>query len=57
MSYIAYLCYPHPYEDDEEDDCEPTLKFSEPASWQYARVTPIQFSVLHNFTDKDKGLY
>lgn len=58
MSYIAYLCYPNPYDDEDEEDREPELKFTEPNNyWQYAKVVPIQFSVLHSWSDKDKGLY
>lgn len=57
MNYMAYLCYPHPYDDDDEDDNEPVIKFEEPEEWRYEKVIPIQFSVLHYWTDKDKGLY
>lgn len=55
MSYMAYLCYHHSYDDDEE--LEPVIKFEEPADWKYEKIIPIQFSVLHHWTDKDKGLY
>ena len=33
------------------------LKFEEPSRYMYEKVIPIQFSVLHDWTDKDKGLY
>lgn len=55
MNYMAYLCYPHPYDD--EDDIEPVIKFEEPEEWKYKKIIAIQFSVLHYWTDKDKGLY
>lgn len=53
MSYLAYLCYPNSYDDDEPV----VIQFVEPESWKYANVVPIQFSVLHSWTDKDKELY
>jgi hypothetical protein len=54
MTYSAWLCYPHTYD---LDDNEPEIKFSEPDSYKYSKIIPIQFSVLHQWTDKDKGLY
>jgi hypothetical protein len=54
--YIGYLCYPHPFDDDEEDR-EAVLKFTEPDTWKYEKVIPIQFSVLHSWTINDKKLY
>lgn len=56
MTYKAYLCYQHPYDDDEEDP-EPVLKFEEPSRYMYGIIIPITFSVLHDWADKDKGLY
>ena len=57
MSYMAYLCYPkQPCGDDLEDN-EPVIKFEEPEGWRYEKIIPIQFNVLHRWTDKDKGLY
>jgi hypothetical protein len=56
VSYFAYLCYPRGYLDD-ENDSEPIIKFEQPAEWKYEKVLPIQFSILHIWTDKDKGLY
>lgn len=55
MSYIAYLCYPRSY--DEDDDTEPEIKFERPGEWRYEKIIPIQFSVLTEWTEKDKGLY
>jgi hypothetical protein len=52
--YMAWLCYPHTY--DLESD-KPEIKFEQPESWKYSKIIPIQFSVLHTWTDKDKGLY
>lgn len=57
MSYIAYLCYPFSYDEEDEDDNEPVIKFEEPEGWMYEKIIPIQFSVLHRWGDKDKGLY
>ena len=59
MSYMAYLCYPQSYDD--EDDNEPEIKFEEPEQWMYETVIPIQFDVLHRWDDhkrpKGKRLY
>ena len=55
---MAYLCYPYSYGD--EDDNEPVelvIRFEQPEKWKYEKVLPIQFSVLHGWTNKDKGLY
>lgn len=57
MSYIAYLCYSRPYDDEDEEDREPEIKFEEPSSWKYEKVVPIQFSILHSWNNKDKELY
>lgn len=54
---MAYLCYPNQPWDDDEDENEPVIKFEEPNRWMYEKVIPIQFSVLHSWSDKDKGLY
>ena len=56
MAYLAYLCYRNSYDDDDES-AEATIQFVEPESWRYAKVIPIQFSVLHSWTNKDKELY
>ena len=50
MSYMAFLCYHY-------DDNEPVIKFEHPEQWKYEKVIPIQFSVLHGWTNQDKGLY
>ena len=54
MMYSAWLFYPHTYD---LEDNEPEIKFSEPNSWMYAKIIQIQFSILHQWTDKDKELY
>ena len=54
--YMAWLCYPSVQMGDDEEQ-EPEIKFSEPESWMYEKVLPIQFSVLHQWSDRDKGLY
>ena len=56
MSYIAYLCYPRLGMGDSLDS-DPEIKFETPETWKYEKVIPIQFSVLHGWTNKDKGLY
>ena len=52
MMYMAWLCYSHL-----QMDQEPEIKFEEPESWRYEKIIPIQFSVLHQWSDKDKELY
>ena len=54
--YMAWLCYPSLQMGDDLDQ-EPEIKFEEPESWMYDKIIPIQFSILHQWTDKDKGLY
>ena len=53
MAYLAYLCYRNSY----DESAEATIQFVEPEHWKYAKVVPIQFSVLHSWTDADKELY
>lgn len=53
VTYFGYLCYSH----DALNDREPEIKFEPPESWKYDLVLPIQFSVLHGWTEKDKALY
>jgi hypothetical protein len=55
--YMAYLCFPRPYDEEDEEDQEPTLKFEEPSRYLYEKVIPISFTVLHEWADKDKRLY
>ena len=58
MSYIAYLCYPYNVEEDDLwGEEEPKIKFEEPEEYRYEKVIPIQFSVIHEWTHKDKELY
>jgi hypothetical protein len=54
VTYFAYLCYP-PSED--KEDNEPEIKFRPPEKWEYEKILPIQFSILHGWTYKDKELY
>ena len=56
MAYIAWLCYPDLQMGDDLDQ-EPEIKFEEPESWRYSKIIPIQFSVLHQWSDKDKRIY
>jgi hypothetical protein len=53
--YIAWLCYPRAYDD--EYKVETKIEFEEPERWKYSKVIPIQFSVLHQWSNKDKELY
>jgi len=57
MMYMAWLCYPHDYDPEYEIEVETKIVFKEPDGWEYAKIIPIQFSVLHQWSDKDKGLY
>ena len=56
VTYFAYLCYPRLKFGDDLDQ-EPEIKFDRPEEWKYQKVLPIQFSVLHKWTNKDKELY
>jgi len=51
--YMAWLCYPSLQMGDDLDQ-EPEIKFEEPERWRYSKIIPIQFSVLHQWSDKDK---
>jgi hypothetical protein len=55
MMYLAYLCYQRTWDDDEP--AEVIIQFVEPERYRYSKVVPIQFSVLHDWTDADKELY
>lgn len=59
MSYIAYICYRHTYNDDNELIDEATeLVFEEPQTWKYAQVITIQFSPLMSWDhSNDKKLW
>jgi hypothetical protein len=57
VTYAAYLCYPHLSMGDSIEDNEPVIKFEQPEEWKYEKILPIQFSVLHSWSDEDKGLY
>lgn len=53
--YMAWLCFSHTHND--QGKIEGKIEFEEPNSWKYNKVIPIQFSVLHSWTDKDKDIY
>ena len=55
--YIAYLCFDHTYEGDDEDFTGATVVFDEPSRYRWQKVLPISFSVLQEWSEKDKGLY
>jgi hypothetical protein len=59
MSYIAYICYRHTYDDDNELIDEATeICFEQPDKWKYSQVIPIQFSPLMSWDEhKDKKLW
>ena len=57
VTYYAYLCYPRLVEFDDDLDQEPEIKFEKPPAWKYEKILPIQFSILHGWTNKDKELY
>lgn len=46
--YIAYLCFAHPYPEDEEPS-EAVVEFTEPYRYKYEKVVPIAFEVLKDF--------
>jgi hypothetical protein len=56
VTYMAFICYPRLQMGDSLDS-EPEIKFEQPEGWKYEKVLPIQFSILHGWTDRDKGLY
>ena len=54
--YMAWLCYPHSYDSDDQE-IEPKIEFEDPSDWKYEKVIPIQFTVLHQWSRKDKAPY
>lgn len=50
VTYFAYLCYPRLGMGDSTED-------NEPEKWEYDKILPIQFSILHGWTREDKELY
>lgn len=54
---MAYLCFPHSYEGDDDDDQVAIIWFQEPSRYLYSKVIPISFTVLHEWTSKDEALY
>ena len=55
--YMAYLCFPHPYDDEDDGDTEVEILFVEPSRHSYRKVLSISFSVLHDWSNKDRKLY
>ena len=45
---LAWLCYPHVLEDDDEDDLEPVVRFTEPSRYLYARVVMIVYAIVES---------
>lgn len=37
--YMAWLCYPHTYDDEYEKKAE--IRFEEPEEWKYSKIIPI----------------
>ena len=54
--YIAYICYSHSYEDDDEEQ-NPTICFTEPESYLYKQIIPISFHPLMRWSQKDAKLF
>lgn len=59
MSYCAWLCYKHTYDDDNELIDETTeIVFEQPESWRYDQIIPIQFTPLTSWNAiMDKKLW
>jgi hypothetical protein len=58
MSYLAYICYNHTYDDDNElIDENPEIRFEEPSRYRYSTVVPITFEPLHSWSKKDVTLF
>lgn len=49
--FQAWLCYEHPYEDDDPTDQRIIIRFSEPNKWAYQKVVPICFSILKDYNE------
>jgi hypothetical protein len=49
--YMAFLCYTF------DKSADAVIKFNEPDPRNYAKVIPIQFNVLHNWSKQDEDLY
>jgi hypothetical protein len=54
--YKAWLCYPHTYEDD-EDEQEPCILFKQPRQYLYKQVIEINFNIVHRWANADRKLY
>ena len=58
MSYLAYICYNHTYDDDNElIDENPEIRFEEPDRYRYSKVIPITFNPLHSWSEKDAKIH
>lgn len=55
--YIAYICYPHQYDYDDEEAQQPEIRFEEPERYLYKQIVPISFHPLMSWTNKDKNLF
>jgi len=55
--YMAWLCYAHEYDTEYDNEREIKIVLEEPDIWAYAKVIPVQFSVLHQWSYKDRELY
>lgn len=55
--YVAWLCYSEIYDGDDLEDAEPVIRFEQPEEWQYKKIIPIQFSVLHSWSNRDVEIY
>lgn len=58
MSYLAYICYRHSYDDDNElIDEDVTIQFSEPDRYLYSKIILITFTPLHSWSKKDAAIF
>lgn len=58
MSYLAYICYRHSYDDDNElIDEDVTIQFSEPERYLYSKIILITFEPLTQWSKKDAAIF
>ena len=58
MSYLAYICYNHTYDDDNElIDENPEIRFEEPERYLYSKVILITFTPLYSWSEKDANIF
>jgi hypothetical protein len=45
---LAWLCYNHQLEDEDDDEQEPVIRFTEPSRYRYARVVMIVYATVES---------